>query len=88
MGRMAELYEEIITLYNQDLMEADDIAARLGIPLDMVEAAITEHLKDAGDRYDESMDGDHESALASAGWGVDECYIMDNDYFDSFDSEY
>ena len=26
------------------------------------------------DAYDESMDGDHESALASAGWGVDESY--------------
>ncbi len=26
------------------------------------------------DVYDESMDGDHESALASAGWGVDESY--------------
>ena len=26
------------------------------------------------DDYDESMDGDHESALASAGWGTDEDY--------------
>ena len=26
------------------------------------------------DEYDESMDGDHESALASAGWGTDEDY--------------
>lgn len=25
--------------------------------------------------YDDSMDGDHESALASAGWGVDESYV-------------
>lgn len=24
--------------------------------------------------YDDSMDGDHESALASAGWGTDESY--------------
>ena len=24
--------------------------------------------------YDDSMDGDHESALASAGWGTDEDY--------------
>ena len=29
----------------------------------------TEH-----DNYNESMDGDHESALASAGWGTDEDY--------------
>ena len=31
----------------------------------------TEH---DNDNYDESMDGDHESALASAGWGTDEDY--------------
>ena len=27
-----------------------------------------------GDQYDDSMDGDHASALASAGWGTDEDY--------------
>lgn len=26
------------------------------------------------DNYDDSMDGDHESGLASAGWGTDEDY--------------
>lgn len=26
------------------------------------------------DYYDESMDGDHDSAMASAGWGTDEDY--------------
>jgi len=26
------------------------------------------------DDWDDSMDGDHESALASAGWGTDEDY--------------
>ena len=26
------------------------------------------------DYYDDSMDGDHESGLASAGWGTDEDY--------------
>lgn len=26
------------------------------------------------DEYDDSMDGDHASALASAGWGTDEDY--------------
>lgn len=29
---------------------------------------------DYNDFYDESMDGDHESALGSAGWGEDEYY--------------
>jgi hypothetical protein len=27
-----------------------------------------------GEDYDDSMDGDHESGLASAGWGTDEDY--------------
>lgn len=26
------------------------------------------------DLYDDSMDGDHDSAMASAGWGIDEDY--------------
>lgn len=26
------------------------------------------------DYYDDSMDGDHDSAMESAGWGVDEDY--------------
>jgi hypothetical protein len=28
----------------------------------------------ADDSYDDSMDGDHESGLSSAGWGTDEDY--------------
>jgi hypothetical protein len=32
--------------------------------------------------YNDDMDGDFESGLASAGWGTDESYIYDNDYFD------
>lgn len=36
------------------------------------------------DDFDDSMDGDHESGLASAGWGTDEDYehnlIDDGDY--------
>lgn len=32
--------------------------------------------------YDDNMDGDAASALASAGWGTDEDYVADNDYFD------
>jgi hypothetical protein len=30
--------------------------------------------------YDDSMDGDHDSAMESAGWGLDEQYgLYDND---------
>jgi len=34
------------------------------------------------DSYDDSMDGDHESGLASAGWGTDEDYGYFGDYND------
>ena len=36
-----------------------------------------------GDTFDDSMDGDAQSALASAGWGTDEDYghFGDNDDF-------
>ena len=35
-----------------------------------------------GDDYDESMDGDHDSAMTSAGWGTDEDYGHYDDYED------
>jgi hypothetical protein len=42
------------------------------------------------DSYDDSMDGDHGSALASAGWGTDEDYGYygeDVDYREDFHSD-
>lgn len=44
--------------------------------VNMVEASFDAEADDAfaADLVDESMDGDHESALASAGWGTDEDY--------------
>ena len=39
---------------------------------------------DDDDHYDDSMDGDHESGLASAGWGTDEDYGDYGDYDDCF----
>ena len=41
-------------------------------------------LYDYEEELHEDMDGDAESALTSAGWGVDESYTMENDYFDDF----
>lgn len=38
----------------------------------------------AADSYNDDMDGDAASALASAGWGTDEDYVMDNDYLDDY----
>jgi hypothetical protein len=47
-----------------------EIAAKHEIPLDWVDAAASE----MADQYDESMDGDFDSAMASAGYGTDEDY--------------
>ena len=39
---------------------------------------------DFDDSYDDSMDGDAESAFGSCGWGVDEYYNADTDYGDDW----
>ena len=90
MGRLAELMTEIEELYlNGD--DAEVIAAKLNVPLDMVQEVIEEVQADADAAYDEERDqfnSDLEAdadALASAGWGVAEDYVdyvMDNDYMD------
>jgi len=40
------------------------------------------------DYYDDSMDGDFDSAMSSAGFGTDEDYGMYDDYNDFFGGEY
>lgn len=58
-----------------------EIARLFDVPVDWVESAAKE-LNEQD--YDDSMDGDAASALASVGWGCDEDYVVDNDYFDDF----
>lgn len=48
------------------------IAEALGVSVDIVEQFRQEC--DESDDYDDSMDGDFDSALASAGFGTDEDY--------------
>lgn len=48
---------------------AEEIEGRKLMDAQDVQAEIIDHDADPGD-----MDGDHESALASAGWGTDESY--------------
>lgn len=40
------------------------------------------------DYYDESMDGDFDSAMASAGFGTDEDYGLFDDYNDFYGEDY
>lgn len=80
MGRMSDLVMQI----QEDLangLSFEEVAKRNEVPVSWVsEAADTME----NDDYDDSMDGDHASALASAGWGCDEDYVIDNDYFDDY----
>jgi hypothetical protein len=47
----------------------------------------TNEVEDDND-YDDSMDGDHESGLASAGWGTDEDYGHYGDDIEAFHDYY
>jgi hypothetical protein len=45
----------------------------------------------ADDSYDDSMDGDHDSAMESVGWGTDEDYGFygdDTPMYDQYDGGY
>ena len=61
-----------------DGLEAEEIAVILGITTDQVLDEIEGY---ADEDLDDSMDGDFDSAMASAGWGTDEDY----GYADSYD---
>ena len=71
MSAMSELALEIEERLHKGL-SADAIAQSLDIPLEWVLA--TEEAIFGEQGYDDSMDGDHASALASAGFGTDEDY--------------
>ena len=69
MGRMSELAAEIEELSFEGLTMRE-IAEELEIPIEWVAAT----LQNLEENYDDSMDGDLASGLASAGWGTDEDY--------------
>ncbi len=65
----ATLRQDVLDLAFEG-MDTDEIAAVLGVTADQVLDALE---VDAAD-YDDSMDGDWDSAMASAGFGTDEDY--------------
>jgi steroid 5-alpha reductase family enzyme len=73
MSYMSELDLELREAFAKGFTAA--VAADLaGVPVEMVQAFF-EVLADEQDaEYDESMDGDFDSAMASAGYGTDEDY--------------
>lgn len=82
MSRMSDIDLSIREFLADGDYSNREIAEMLNIPIEWVNS-VEEDMGFSDDYYDDSMDGDHESALASVGWGVDEDYVVDNDYFDS-----
>ena len=70
MSKMSELAMEIEDLYLQGYNEFT-IATMLNIPVEMVDEFVANFIDP---EYNESMDGDFDSAMASAGYGTDEDY--------------
>lgn len=71
MGKMKDLAYDVEQLYCEGLSE-QAIAEELKIPLEMVIDCVNEFGNYA--LYDESMDGDFDTAMASSGFGTDEDY--------------
>ena len=90
MDKMKEMQLDILEMTEEGKTPAD-IAVTLGIPLATVQEVLEqseglyqdlyEEEYDRFEEYNDSMDGDMESALASAGFGMDESYNMDSDYY-------
>ena len=70
MGTFTTMQQRIIDAYN-DGLSIDEIAVKLKVDVVTVAEIVTEY--DDG-QYDDSMDGDWDSGMASAGFGTDEDY--------------
>ena len=70
MSKMSELAMEIEELYLQGYNEFT-IATMLNVPVELVDNFVASFMDV---EYNESMDGDFDSAMASAGMGTDEDY--------------
>ena len=70
MSKMSELAMEIEQLYLQGYNEFT-ISTMLNIPVELVDNFIASFMDV---EYNENMDGDFDSAMASAGMGTDEDY--------------
>lgn len=89
MSHPDPLYDEENTMSQDSFDRFDEMAERTIWPWiddeshDSDDANYDDHNDFFDDNdYDESMDGDHDSAMESAGWGLDEQYYPDTDYGD------
>jgi hypothetical protein len=72
MGRMSDLAIQIEELYSEGLT-ATEISETLDIPISWVYDALEGF---ENEDFNDPMDGDFNSAMASAGFGTDEDYSM------------
>jgi DNA-binding transcriptional regulator LsrR (DeoR family) len=72
MSKMAELALEIEDMYFDEHLDIPEIAKVTGLSVEDITSYFDE-MKEQ-DECDESMDGDFDSAMASAGFGTDEDY--------------
>ena len=70
MSKMSELAMEIQELHSQGFNEFT-ISTMLNIPVELVDNFVASFIEVS---YNDSMDGDFDSAMASAGHGTDEDY--------------
>lgn len=77
MSKMSEIAMEIESMIMVGDLSNEEIAKALNVPLEWV---VSTEESMAGSGFYEDMDGDHTSALASAGWGTDEDYGLDCDF--------
>jgi len=70
MSKMSELAMEVEDLYAQGY-NVYTIATMLNVPVELVDGWVANFTEVS---YNESMDGDFDSAMASAGYGTDEDY--------------
>ena len=70
MSKMSELAMEIREFHSQGFNEFT-IATMLNVPVELVDNFVASFM---GVSYNDSMDGDFDSAMASAGHGTDEDY--------------
>lgn len=69
LGRIKAAMPDYV-LYDRD----DEVFRLINDAFNSVSDAHDILSEDLADEYDDSMDGDHESALASVGWGENESY--------------
>jgi hypothetical protein len=76
MSRMSDLHLSVVEELNRGQLSWSEIAYKLDIPVAWVEVVSEEVYSTLEElnTLDDSMDGDFDSAMASAGYGTDEDY--------------